>query len=45
MLDARRMEVFTALYDKDLQEKAGPRAMIINAESFASFLSDHKILF
>ena len=45
LVDARRMEVFTAIYDKRIFEKKGPAAMIINADSFASLLADHSILF
>ena len=45
LIDARRMEVFAAVYDKQLREKFSPQALIIDGNSFASFLSDHKILF
>jgi tRNA threonylcarbamoyladenosine biosynthesis protein TsaB len=45
MIDARRMEVFTAMYDKDLQEKHSPQAMIVDEKSFASFLLKGKVLF
>lgn len=45
LIDARRMEVFTAVYDKSLEERISPRAMIIDETSFASLLSADKILF
>lgn len=45
MVDARRMEVFTGLYNKDLLEISAARALIIDETSFDTFLSSHKILF
>jgi tRNA threonylcarbamoyladenosine biosynthesis protein TsaB len=45
MIDARRMEVFTALYDKELTEISAPGVMILDETSFADLLSAHKILF
>jgi tRNA threonylcarbamoyladenosine biosynthesis protein TsaB len=45
LIDARRMEVFTAIYDKELNETVSPHAMLINEKSFASILSSGKILF
>lgn len=45
LIDARRMEVFTALYDKDLVEKIPPHAMILDEKSFATQLLTGKILF
>ncbi|NOT52810.1 MAG: tRNA (adenosine(37)-N6)-threonylcarbamoyltransferase complex dimerization subunit type 1 TsaB [Chitinophagaceae bacterium] len=45
MIDARRMEVFTAVYDKNFVEKVPSRAMILDESSFDSFLSSNKILF
>ncbi len=45
LIDARRMEVFTAVYDKSLHEKVSARAMIIDERSFESLLSADKILF
>lgn len=45
LIDARRMEVFTALYDTSLKEKMAPRAVIID-ESFEQLLgSNEKIIF
>jgi tRNA threonylcarbamoyladenosine biosynthesis protein TsaB len=45
MIDARRMEVFTAVYTKSLEEVITPHAMILQADSFSELLSTHKILF
>jgi tRNA threonylcarbamoyladenosine biosynthesis protein TsaB len=45
MIDARRMEVFTALYNKSLEEIEAPQALILEQTAFAHWLSSHKILF
>ena len=45
MIDARRMEVFTALYDESMQSILNPCAMQLNADSFANWLLKNKILF
>ncbi len=45
LIDARRMEVFAAVYDKKLREKISPQAMIVDENSFASLLQEHEILF
>ena len=45
MIDARRMEVYTALYDKDLNEVMPIQAKILNDQSFIETLSTHKALF
>jgi tRNA threonylcarbamoyladenosine biosynthesis protein TsaB len=45
MIDARRMEVFTALYDKKLFPLISPCAMILDKHSFSTYLKDKKILF
>jgi tRNA threonylcarbamoyladenosine biosynthesis protein TsaB len=45
LIDARRMEVFTAMYDKDLREKISPHAMVVDKKSFASLLLPGKVLF
>jgi tRNA threonylcarbamoyladenosine biosynthesis protein TsaB len=45
MIDARRMEVFNALYDESLKEIREPRAEIINENSFSDLLARHKIIF
>jgi len=45
MMDARRMEVYTALYDKQLSEIISPTAMILHEDSFADYLINNKIKF
>jgi tRNA threonylcarbamoyladenosine biosynthesis protein TsaB len=45
MIDARRMEVFTALYSTDLQTVSPISALILAADSFASRLSNSRIFF
>jgi tRNA threonylcarbamoyladenosine biosynthesis protein TsaB len=45
MIDARRMEVFVAMYDPDLREIVKPHALILRESSFEDLLSRHKILF
>lgn len=45
MLDARRMEVFTALYDTTLNEVMFPCAMILEPDSFDEWLENSTILF
>jgi tRNA threonylcarbamoyladenosine biosynthesis protein TsaB len=45
LIDARRTEVFTAMYDKELKEMVSPHAMLIDEKSFADTLSSGKILF
>lgn len=45
MIDARRMEVFTALYDLELNEKSSPAAVILDESAFHSELQDNIVLF
>jgi tRNA threonylcarbamoyladenosine biosynthesis protein TsaB len=45
MLDARRMEVYCALYNEKLEEVMAPAAMIITEDSFAEILKDRTIVF
>lgn len=45
MIDARRMEVFTALYDRQLTNLFSPQPMILEEGSFDSYMSDRKIIF
>jgi tRNA threonylcarbamoyladenosine biosynthesis protein TsaB len=45
MIDARRMEVFTALYSYSLQQILPPSAMILNENSFDDILISQKIFF
>lgn len=45
MIDARRMEVFTALYDPELQQVIPPSAVILDDNSFKNELEQHHIVF
>ena len=45
MLDARRMEVFTALYDSSLQTIINTEAVIVTVNSYASLLEKQRIYF
>jgi len=45
MIDARRMEVFTAVYNKRLQALLPPQPMILTANSFNTFLLSQKVVF
>ncbi|GAB3414822.1 tRNA (adenosine(37)-N6)-threonylcarbamoyltransferase complex dimerization subunit type 1 TsaB [Niabella aquatica] len=45
MIDARRMEVFTAFYDKDLNIFREPFAAELSAGSFADILEKHHVTF
>lgn len=45
MIDARRMEVYTALYDKKLDLVEEPHAKILNQDSFKSYMDDGTVVF
>jgi tRNA threonylcarbamoyladenosine biosynthesis protein TsaB len=45
MIDARRMEVFTALYSQNLELKLEPQAIIFDSNSFENHFLMNKILF
>lgn len=45
MIDARRMEVYTAVYDNALKELMPPQPMIIDGNSFADLLDSHHLVF
>ena len=45
MIDARRMEVFTALYDSALNVVLQPCAMVLDENCFAKWMLKNKILF
>lgn len=45
MIDARRMEVFTAVYNKKMETILAPCAMILDEQSFAGILGQHTVLF
>ncbi len=43
VLDARRMEVYSCVYNNDYQEIRETRAEVINEESFADYVSGNKV--
>jgi len=45
MIDARRLEVYTAVYDNKLETILPPTAMVLHENSFAEILNDKKIIF
>ncbi|GAB2463360.1 tRNA (adenosine(37)-N6)-threonylcarbamoyltransferase complex dimerization subunit type 1 TsaB [Hymenobacter qilianensis] len=45
MLDARRMEVYTALYTCDSQEILPPTALVLTPDALAEQLGGHRVLF
>lgn len=45
MIDARRMEVFTAVYDRELNEKMAPSNLILTDQSFNSWLERDTVCF
>lgn len=45
LIDARRMEVYTAFFDRDNRQLADTRAEIIDEHSFAEILAAHKVYF
>jgi tRNA threonylcarbamoyladenosine biosynthesis protein TsaB len=45
MIDARRMEVFTAIYVSENKSIRDPYAVILNPNSFADLLENHEIIF
>lgn len=45
MIDARRMEVYCAIYDRALREVEPTRAIVIDESSFKDILDEHPIYF
>ena len=45
MIDARRMEVFTAVYSKQMHLVVPPSNLILDANSYAEQLNNHQVLF
>ncbi len=45
MIDARRMEIFTATYDRNLLCVSPPHALILDDNSFAEWLDEGKVIF
>lgn len=44
MIDARRMEVYTAVYDMVLETLVAPTPLILTPEAFDTYLADRKLL-
>ena len=45
LIDARRMEVFTAVYDQELAELIAPHNQVLTEESFKSLLDQNPVVF
>lgn len=45
LIDARRMEVYAALYDKQMTEIEKPSALTVDANSFSDLLTNRKLIF
>ena len=45
MIDARRMEVYSAVYDRALNEVRGIQANVVDAETFAPYLEQGQVCF
>jgi tRNA threonylcarbamoyladenosine biosynthesis protein TsaB len=45
MLDARRMEVYAAIYNRQLEPVRETGADIVNVDSYSEYLSEHQIVF
>ena len=45
LIDARRMEVYTGIYDIDLKEVIQNTNLIIDKDSFSNYFSDHLMVF
>ncbi len=45
MIDARRMEVYTAMYDANLDKVDETRALVVDSQSFAELLKTKRIAF
>ncbi len=45
MIDARRMEVFTAIYNADIESILSPSAIILEEKYFDGYMKNNKVLF
>ena len=45
MIDARRMEVYTALYDYRLRRVVDPHALVLSNDAFGDYREEHKLIF
>ncbi|MEJ7736073.1 MAG: tRNA (adenosine(37)-N6)-threonylcarbamoyltransferase complex dimerization subunit type 1 TsaB [Chitinophagaceae bacterium] len=45
MIDARRMEVYTAVYDNEMNQLVAPCAMVLDKHSFSDYVEHHSMVF
>ncbi len=45
MIDARRMEVYFAIYDLELNKTEPTKALVVNEKSFEYLINSHRVLF
>lgn len=45
MIDARRMEVYAAVFDRSLKEVRGVQADVVDCETYRTFLDSHPVYF
>jgi tRNA threonylcarbamoyladenosine biosynthesis protein TsaB len=45
MIDARRMEVYSAVYDRELQVRRKPAADVVDGHTYENFLAEGAVLF
>ena len=45
VIDARRMEVFTAVYNTSFEEIMKPSAVVVDKQSFSDIVSSHRVIF
>lgn len=45
LIDARRMEVYAAVYANDLKERIPPYSLVLDNNSFSELLTEHPVLF
>lgn len=45
LIDARRMEVFTAIYNRELKIQLEPQALVLEEQTFANFLEKETVCF
>jgi tRNA threonylcarbamoyladenosine biosynthesis protein TsaB len=45
MIDARRMEVFAAIYDENCKEMVAPHALVLSTQSFAKNYDENMMMF
>ena len=45
MIDARRMEVYAAIYDKNLNELVSPEALVLESTTYHTYIAAHPVCF